>query len=250
VRPAAVVVLVAVAAACGAPDDGTVTSASVPASRARPSVLVFTRTAAFRHPSIVAGIEAVTAIGAEEGFAVEATEDAATFTDDRLARFGVVVWLSTSGDVLDDAQQTAFERWVRAGGAYVGVHAAADTEYDWPFYGGLVGAWFASHPAPHPDTLVVTDRSHPSTAHLGPTWDRTDEWYSFRTPPRAGAHVLLTRTGPDGVAQPLAWCGPYEGGRSWYTALGHDAEAFGDPAFRRHLAGGITSVAGPAPAAC
>jgi type 1 glutamine amidotransferase len=232
------------AASCGSgPGEGDAAQPSGAPAGLR--VLVFSRTAGFRHSSIPSGVDAISAVGAEEGFAVDATEDAARFSDAGLAPYRIVVWLSTSGDVLDGSQQAAFERWVRAGGGFVGVQAAADTEYDWPFYGALVGTYFSHHPEPGPGTLVVEDRTHPSTAHLAPTWARTDEWYSFRAPPRAGTRVLLSRAVPDGeAAQPLAWCGNYEGGRSWYTALGHGEEAFTEPAFRQHLRGGIASVAG------
>jgi cytochrome c len=212
-------------------------------------VLVFSRTAVFRHPAIPVGVETIRQLGARNGFAVDATEDAGRFTDEGLAPYAVVVWLSTTGDVLDDAQQAAFERWVRAGGGFAGVHAAADTEYDWPFYGDLVGAWFSSHGLPQFATLAVEDGAHPSTAHLAPMWFRFDEWYTFRTDPRPAAHVLLSRQTLGG-RQPLAWCSSFAGGRSWYTALGHGAAAFAEPAFRRHLLGGIQSVAGPGPATC
>ena len=124
---------------------------AVPAQRRRTSrVLVFSKTAGFRHDSIPAGIQAIRDLGTANNFAVEATEDATQFTDTNLARFKAVIWLSTTGDVLNAAQQTAFENYIRAGGGYLGVHAAADTEYDWAWYGGLVGAYFASHPAIQP----------------------------------------------------------------------------------------------------
>ncbi|WP_143678422.1 ThuA domain-containing protein, partial [Streptomyces rhizosphaericus] len=154
------------AAASGAADDDR--------------VLVFSKTAGFRHDSIPDGIAAIKELGAQSGFAVDATEDGAAFTPDNLARYDAVVFLSTTGDVLDTAQQSAFEGYVRAGGGYVGVHAAADTEYDWPFYGGLAGAYFQSHPAIQRATVDVEDRANPATAHLAPTWERTDEWYNYR----------------------------------------------------------------------
>ena len=215
-------------------------------------VLVFSRTQAFRHPSIPVGVDTVRRLGAEHGFAVDATEDAGVFSDEGLAPYDVVMWLSTTGDVLDDGQQAAFERWVRAGGGYAGVHAAADTEYGWPFYGEVVGSWFASHGLPQFAVLAVEDRSHPSTADLQATWYRYDEWYDFRTDPRATAHVLLSRRGLDGRDRPLAWCSAVGAGRTWYTALGHTVASFAEPAYQRHLVGGVLSVAGtaPVPAAC
>ena len=174
-----------------------------------------------------------------------ATEDASAFTSQNLARYRVVVWLSTSGDVLDDDQRNAFEAYIREGGGYVGVHGAADTEYHWAWYGGLVGAYFHSHPEPQPGTLTVRSHQHPSTAHLSPTWRRFDEWYDFRSLPGPDVTVLLTvdeetyRGGGMGAYHPIAWCQEYEGGRAFYTGCGHTAESFSEPAFRRHLLGAI-----------
>ncbi|GAA3415643.1 ThuA domain-containing protein [Streptosporangium vulgare] len=204
-------------------------------------VLVFSRTAGFRHDSIPAGVQAIRDLG----FTVSATEDPAAFTTANLARYKAVVFLNTTGDVLDAGQQAAFESYVRAGGGYAGIHAASDTEYDWPWYGNLVGAWFASHPAVQQATVKVQDRAHPSTAHLGPTWSRTDEWYDFRTNARTGARVLATLDestysgGGMGADHPIAWCKAYDGGRSFYTGGGHTAAAFAEPAFRQHLLGGL-----------
>ncbi|MET7904564.1 ThuA domain-containing protein [Streptomyces sp. NPDC005355] len=234
------------AAASGAPRS------SAPDDR----VLVFSKTAGFRHDSIPDGIAAIEDLGARGGFAVDATEDAAAFTPDNLARYDAVVFLSTTGDVLDAGQQSAFEGYVGAGGGYVGVHAAADTEYDWPFYGGLVGAYFQSHPAIQPATVAVEDRAHPATAHLGPVWERTDEWYNYRTNPRDRARVLATldessyQGGTMGEDHPIAWCQTYRGGRAFYTGGGHTKESYADPAFRQHLLGGIRYATGAAQADC
>jgi cytochrome c len=219
-------------------------------------VLVFSKTAGFRHDSIPDGIAAIQALGAANEFTVEATEDAGAFTDANLDRFDAVVWLSTTGDVLNDEQQGAFERFVRDGGGYAGVHAAADTEYSWPWYGELVGAYFKSHPAIQEADVLVEDHDHASTAHLPAKWTRTDEWYSYRSNPRADVHVLAaldetsyTPTDPAGD-HPIAWCHPQDRGRSWYTGMGHTKESYADPAFRQHLLGGIKYAAGAAPATC
>ena len=247
-----VVVLAVLVALAGCAPAAAPASGPAPAYR----VLVFSRTAGFRHDSIPAGIRAVRDLGTAGGFAVDATEDARRFTAANLARYRVVVFLSTTGDVLDARQQDAFEGWIRAGGGFVGVHSATDTEYGWPFYGELVGAYFAGHPAVQPATIRVEDRTHPSTAHLGTTWTRTDEWYNFRTDPRATAHVLLAldeasyRGGTMGTDHPVAWCKRYAGGRSFYTAGGHPVEAYAEPAFRAHLLGGIRWAAGVAPGSC
>jgi type 1 glutamine amidotransferase len=219
-------------------------------------VLVFSKTAGFRHDSIPDGIAAVKELGAAHGFAVDATEDAGAFTARNLARYNAVVFLSTTGDVLNEAQQGAFEGYIRRGGGYVGVHAAADTEYDWAFYGGLAGAYFHSHPAIQPATVDVEDHAHPATAGLGPTWNRTDEWYNYRSNPRERAHVLASLDessytgGTMNGDHPIAWCQEYQGGRAFYTGGGHTKESYAEPAFRQHLLGGIRWATGEAQADC
>lgn len=219
-------------------------------------ILVFSKTAGFRHDSIPDGIAALRELGAEGGFTVEDTEDAAVFTPDRLAEYDAVVFLSTTGDVLDEEQQAAFEGYIQQGGGYAGVHAAADTEYDWPWYGGLVGAWFDSHPLIQPATVEVEDRAHPATAHLGVTWDRTDEWYNYRANPRENVRVLAAldeesyHGGTMDGDHPIVWCQEYEGGRAFYTGGGHTKESYAEDAFRAHLLGGIRWAAGAAQADC
>ncbi len=205
-------------------------------------VLVFSRTAGFRHDSIPAGIAALRALGADHGFTVDATEDAATFTDRGLSPYDAVVFLSTTGDVLDERQQEAFERYIRSGRGYVGIHAAADTEHDWPWYGRLVGAYFAGHGPVREATVVVPDRVHPATAKVPDRWTRSDEWYDFHTNPRGSVHVLASLDEPGD--HPVAWCHLYDGGRSFYTAGGHTAESFSEATFLDHLLGGITWAAG------
>jgi len=251
-RTAGVLAAVLLAPACGrseaAPALASV-SCHAPVAGA-PRVLVFSRTAGYRHASIPAGVAAIEALGRQLGFGVEHTEDPSWVSDSTLARFRAVVFLSTTGDVLDDTQQRAFERFVEGGGGFVGVHAAADTEYDWPWYGGLIGAWFDRHPAIQQATLSVTDPAHPSTRCLPPTWSRTDEWYDFRAPPPETARILLTidegsyHGGGMGAGHPMSWAQLWGGGRSWYTALGHTAESYREPAFLDHLAGGILWVIG------
>ncbi|MQY12504.1 hypothetical protein SRB5_26390 [Streptomyces sp. RB5] len=210
------------------------------------NVLVFSKTTGYRHDSIPDGIAAIRDLGAAHGFGADATEDATAFSPSNLARYAAVVFLSTTGEVLDAAQKEAFEAYITAGGGYVGVHAAADTEYDWPFYAALTGAHFKSHPSIQPATVHIEDDTHPSTAHLPELWHRTDEWYDYRTNPRPNVHVLATvdettYTGATmGQDHPIAWCHDSTGGRSFYTGLGHTAESYADPAFRTHLLGGIS----------
>lgn len=215
----------------------------------RHAILVFSKTAGFRHGSIPDGVAAIRALGKRMNVRVDHTEDADAFTEPNLARYRAVIFLSTTGDVLDDAQQTAFQSYVEAGGGYVGIHAAADTEYDWPFYGRLVGAYFKSHPAVQQATIRVEDQHHPSTSHLPAPWTRADEWYNYRANPRENVQVLLsldeeTYQGGDMGDHPIAWCHQSLGGRAFYTGLGHTRESFRDKAFLQHLAGGILWAAG------
>jgi type 1 glutamine amidotransferase len=234
-----------------APDRATAAAKQPPGD-----VLVFSRTAGFRHDSIPAGIAAIRALGRSSGFRVAATESRAAFKGKRLRRYEAIVFLNTTGDVLGPKGQAAFKRFIRSGGGFVGIHSATDTEYDWPFYGGLIGTYFASHPAIQPATLDVVDRSHPSTRPLPAEWMRTDEWYDFRSNPRGTVHVLATidestySGGTMGADHPIAWCHRYRGGRSWYTAGGHTAESFSEPLFRRHLLGGIRWASGMTKGSC
>jgi type 1 glutamine amidotransferase/regulation of enolase protein 1 (concanavalin A-like superfamily) len=208
-------------------------------------VLVFSKAAAFRHDSIPQGLAAIDAIAAANGLTVDSTVDAGAFTAANLDRYKAVIWLSTSGDVLNDAQQNAFERYVHFGGGSVGIHAAAETEYGWPWYGELIGTWVFAHTPIRQETVDVVDRAHPSTRDLPATWTRTDAWYDFQRDPRSRAHVLATVGG-----HPVAWCRQFEGGRVWYTGMGHTAESYADPVLRRHLAGGILWAAGLAVGNC
>ncbi|MBP2325019.1 PKD repeat protein/glucose/arabinose dehydrogenase [Kibdelosporangium banguiense] len=218
--------------------------------------LVFSKTAGFRHDAIPDGIAAIQKLGQEHNFTVDSTEDATAFTDANLARYQVVIFLSTTGDVLDDTQQASFERYVRAGGGYAGVHAASDTEYGWAWYGSLVGAYFKQHPAPQQATVKVEDPAHPSTQGLPTLWSRTDEWYDYQTNPRSKVHVLAELDeksytgGTMGSDHPITWCQDYDGGRSWYTGLGHTKESYTEPNFLHQLLGGIQTAAGVIPADC
>ncbi|MEV6784056.1 ThuA domain-containing protein [Streptomyces sp. NPDC051098] len=219
-------------------------------------VLVFSKTAGFRHDSIPTGVAALKELGKSSNITVDATEEAGQFTTSNLARYDAVAFLSTTGDVLNADQQKAFENYVATGGGYMGIHAAADTEYDWKFYGGLVGAYFASHPQIQPATVRVEDHTHPSTEHLHEAWERTDEWYNYRTNPRDQARVLATldeTTYQGGTMKgdhPIAWCQTYEGGRAFYTGGGHTKESYAEPAFKQHLLGGLRYASGQVKADC
>jgi len=215
-------------------------------------ILVFTRTKGYRHDSIPVGVRCLREIAAAQGLEVEQTEDPARFTPEGLARFRCVVFLSTTGDVLETpAQEAAFQSWLESGGAFLGVHAATDTEYTWAWYGKMVGAYFSSHPKVQPAIQDVVDAAHPATAHLPARWRRTDEWYNFRDF-EPDLRVLLklderSYTGGKNGDHPSAWCKPVGKGRMFYTAGGHTKESYAEPEFREHLAGGLRWLLDPAP---
>ncbi|MBB6470853.1 ThuA domain-containing protein [Sphaerisporangium rubeum] len=234
-------------------------SAASAAAAADPAfkVLVFSKTTGFRHDSIPEGIAAVQKLGQENNFAVDTTEDSAAFTDENLAQYQAVIFMSTTGDpVSTQAQKDAFQRYIRAGGGYAGVHAASDSGYDWAWYGQLVGAYFKSHPAIQQATIKVEDPAHPSTKGLPTSWVRTDEWYDYRSNPRGTVHVLASMdeksyTGATmGIDHPTVWCQDFDGGRSWYTGLGHSKSSFAEPQFLSMLLGGIQTAAGAVKADC
>ncbi len=283
-----------------------------PAPAASPppgSVLLFSETAGFRHSSIEAGVQALTALAeaeeasgklsrgrtsaarrlpplsgsgrppacpspasplaslaggsrhaslvahraifpeASEGLPVVHTEDSSVFAAEGLEGVGVVVFLSTTGDVLTEGEQSALRAWYEAGGGWLGVHAAADTEYDWPWYGaGLLGVWFQSHP-PTQEATVRVVAAHPATEGLPESWVPLDEWYDFRSLPPPDAVVVLEvdeatyRGGAMGAPHPIAWART-GGGRMFYTAMGHPSEAFEGPLFLAHPGGALRWVAG------
>jgi uncharacterized protein len=238
-------------------------------SRSRPPrLLVFSRTTGFRHMSIEVGVETVKQLGDEHGFAVEATEDQNVFTDRKLRGVDAVLFLNTTGNVLDPSGRRALRRFLLDGGGWAGVHSAADTEYDWPFYTRiLAGGRFLCHPAQQPGVIVREARKHVSTAHLEKRWQVPfEEFYSFTANPRGRARVLLsidestyqqdpntsqlpTQEGelPEGTSgvmgdHPMSWQHRLGDGLSWYTALGHEIGMYVDPAYRQHLLGGLLTV--------
>lgn len=225
-------------------------SADQPGREAHPlagaRVLVFTKTAGFRHGSIDAGVAMFQAVGDRLAVRVTHSEDAGLFTPESLTNFDAVVFLNTTGDVLNDPQQEAFEAYIRGGGGYLGVHSASDTEYDWAFYGKLVGAYFAGHPPVQEARIDVLDRAHAATSHLGPSWTRRDEWYNFRAQPEHVRVLMTLDTGSyEGSTMdphPIAWCREIGTGRSFYTAGGHTNESFAEAEFQRHLLGALAWV--------
>ena len=210
----------------------------------KPRVLLFSKTAAFYHESIPAGNAALLKMGMENGFDVDTTTDAAMFNDDSLQQYSAVIFLSTTGDVLNQYQEVALERYIQAGGGFVGIHAASDTEYDWRWYGRLVGAYFQNHPRPQQASFRVVDHNHPATETLPDTFSYHDEWYNFKwiSP---DINVLITideqsyKGGDHGDHHPIAWYQEFDGGRSFFTGFGHSDESFQDSLQLRHILGGI-----------
>lgn len=207
-------------------------------------VLVFTKTTGYRHASIEKGVQTLRELGRKNGFIALQTDSGADFNPQNLKNYKLVVFMSTTEEVLDDTQQKAFEGYIKNGGSYLGIHAAADTEYDWPWYGKLVGGYFESHPKQQEAKIDVVDKTHPSTTHLDDVWKHFDEWYNFKQlNPDVSVLMKLDETsyegGKNGANHPIAWYHEYDGGRAFYTGLGHTDAAYDDPDFKQHLLGAI-----------
>ena len=209
-----------------------------------PRVLIFSKTAAFRHDSIPIAIAALKDLGTKAGFQVTATEDATLFNDDELQKFDTVVMLSTTGDVLNDSQQVALEKFMSQGKGLVGIHASTDCEYDWGWYGKTMGAYFQNHPRIQTAEIDVCDPWNPSTYFMDKTWTWQDEWYNFRPQSWKGIRVLATLNeksyeGGNMGYHPIMWAREMSRGRVWYTNLGHRAETYAQQTFLRSVQEGI-----------
>lgn len=216
------------------------------------NVLVFSKTAGYRHESIREGIKALSKMAEEKKFKVTFTEDASFFTEQNLKSFHAVVFLNTTGDVLNEEQQEAFERYIQAGGGYAGIHAATDTEYDWPWYNQLAGAWFLDHPN-NPSNVqegkFYVALKNQFTAGMPDTFKRKDEFYSFRNiSPRINVLLKIDEKsylgGKNGEDHAMSWYHEFDGGRSFYTAMGHTSETYTEPLFLNHIWEGIRYAAG------
>ena len=214
-----------------------------------PKVLVFTKTGCYHHASIPVGIKAIQDLGAKNGFEVDTTTDETKFNEDNLKKYASLIFLSSTGELLSGNQEIALERYMQAGGGFVGIHAAADAEYDWSWYTQMVGASFLSHPDQQVATLVINDKTHPSTDSLPATWSRKDEWYNFRNINK-DIKVLISideksyNGGKNGDNHPMAWYHAFDGGRVFYTELGHTDESYADPLYLKHILGGIKYAMG------
>lgn len=216
-----------------------------------PKVLVFSKTMGFKHASIPLGIEAIHQLGTEHGFVVDTTKNANLFTEENLRQYSAIIFMSTTGNVLNHYQEAAFERYIQAGGGFVGVHAAADTEYDWGWYTKLVGAQFLSHPNGTPEAdFLIQDNSFIATKHFTEeVWHRPDEIYNYKNI-NPDLNVLMTvdestyEGGENGKNHPFAWYHQFDGGRAFYTGAGHTDESYTETLFLNHLLGGIQYAIG------
>ncbi len=219
------------------------------ANRKGTKILVFSKTRGFRHTSIENGKLAVIKLGKENGFEVDTTENADIFLEKNLKNYSAIVFLSTTGNILDLPQQKELERYIQAGGGFVGIHAATDTEYDWSWYVKMVGASFESHPKQQEAVINVINRKHISTSFLPKKWKRFDEWYNFKNINKevkvlAKLDESTYSGGKNGKEHPFAWFHEYDGGRAWYTAGGHTDESYTEDLFLKHILGGIKYAIG------
>jgi uncharacterized protein len=233
----------------------TIFSMSSVMRKPNPRILIFCKTIEYYHSSIATGIVAIQKLGIKYKFEVDTSTDAKKINPENLKKYKTVIFLSTTGDIFNDEQQDAFKKYIEAGGGFMGIHAATDCEYKWQWYGNLVGAYFEDHPATQVATLNIVDSNNISTRHLPNPWVRKDEWYSFKWMAK-DLHVLITideksynlgKIAPMGY-HPMAWYHEYDGGRAFYTELGHTEESFADPLYLKHILGGIEYAIGASPA--
>lgn len=220
---------------------------SISNAKSGPRVLIFTRTTGFRHASIEEGRKVIARICLENNIAVDSTEDAAAFNDNTLKKYDALIFLNTTGDLLNKDQQEAFIRYIHSGGTWIGIHAATDAEYDWPWYSKLTGAYFKSHPAQQDAIVKVVDKSNPATSMLPSEWKRFDEWYNFKNmQPDLNVLAYLDESSYKGGGMngdhPIIWYHEYEGGLAFYTGFGHTDETFHEPLIQKHLQGAILFV--------
>jgi uncharacterized protein len=228
-----------------------VTSLPSPTDRpsATPKVLIFSKTNGYRHASIGAGIAAIKKLGSENGFEVDATEDSTWFNTATLKKYSALIFLSPTGTVFGPNEEKALQEYIHNGGGFVGIHSATDCEYNWQWYGDLVGAYFKAHPKPQMATFNVIDKDHPATRKLPNPWQHFDELYNFKYV-NPNITVLLKideksyTGGTMGDNHPMSWYHAYDGGRAFYTELGHADECYSDPIYLGHLLGGIQYALG------
>ena len=231
----------------------------LPVLAAGPRVLVFQKNGkGFVHDNLAASAAAIRELGTQNSFGVDLSTNPAVFADDNLKKYAALIFANSNNEAFDNQEQrAAFQRYIRSGGGFVGIHSSTGSERHWTYFQKVQGAKFFRHSPLQKFTIKGLDSKHPATAHLGGTWLWTDECYFF-TNVHPGIHVLLAadtkmlkdpklETAPgqkvNGVF-PLAWCQEFDGGRQFYTSLGHKIEHYADPVFRQHILGGIRWVLG------
>lgn len=215
----------------------------------KPAVLIFCKTNGYHHASITTGIAAITKLGQENGFAVDTTADSTWFRKKILKKYSALIFLDPTGKVFGPEEEKALQDYIHHGGGYVGVHAAADCEYNWQWYGDLVGGYFKSHPKQQEAKFIIVDKNNPATQGLPDPWTHFDELYNYKYyAPDIKVLIKIDESsytgGENGADHPMAWYHDFEGGRSFYTALGHTDAAWSDPLFLHHLLGGIQYAMG------
>ncbi len=221
-------------------------------------VLVFTKNGkGYVHENIPASIAAIQKLGKELNFSVDITTSSALFTDDSLVKYDVVIFSNTNNDVFDtEKQKVAFMRYIQAGGGFMGIHSASGTERNWKWFKLMLGATFLRHPPFQRFAVYVFDKKHPAAKDLPAKWETDDECYFFKEF-NVGVNVLLVsdisnikesddgkNVKPDvfGNRYPAAWCHEFDGGKSWYTALGHSKEDYSNPVYLAHIIDGLKWV--------
>ncbi len=207
-------------------------------------VLIFAKTAGYHHESIEKAMPLIKIACGKKSIVADTTRDAMAFTAFNLKKYKAVIFLNTSGDILDEGQQKVFEEFIRAGGGFVGIHAATDTEYEWPWYNKLVGAFFLSHPQQQEAVINVIDKTHPTTSFLPEKWKRTDEWYNFKDiNPEIKVLAYLDEStyegGKNGEKHPFIWYHEFDGGRAFYTGVGHRDDNYDEPLVIQHIVAAI-----------
>lgn len=232
----------------------TLMSASSPHPRpafSTPKVLIFSKTNGYHHASIATGIEAIKKLGAENGFGVDTTTDSLLFRKKVLKKYAALIFLSPTGKVFGPDEEKALQSYIRHGGGFVGIHAAADCEYNFQWYGDLVGGYFKSHPKQQEAKVIVTDKNNPATQGIPDPWTHFDELYNYKYyNPDIKVLLKLDETSYTNVSgvnndnHPIAWYHDFDGGRSFYTGFGHTNECWADPLFLHHLLAGIQYAMG------
>ncbi len=212
------------------------------------NALLVTTTRGWHHESIHAGVLAIQQLGVKHNFKVDLLEDHNGFNDKTLGNYEVVIFLNTTGDIFNEQEQKSLEHFIQAGKGFMGIHSASDTEYDWAWYTKLVGRMFKSHPAIQSARLNILDASFPGLEGFANNKQWTDEWYEYSPDKIEGLKTILsvdestykpTSANAMGSFHPIAWYHHFDGGRSFYTNLGHMPSDFSDPTYLSHIAAGI-----------